>query len=60
MIKEVTELNFMGFHLENVKHTGWKIVLHDVEFIFPTLQDAQAACKQFRGIVKENGGKEIK
>ena len=60
MIKEITELNFLGFHLVNVKNAGWKIVLSDVEFIFPTLQDAQMVCKQFRDIVKKNGGKEIK
>lgn len=60
MIKEITELNFMGFRLEYIKNTGWKIVLNDVEYLFPTMQDAQAACKQFRDIVKQNGGKEIK
>ena len=59
MIKEITELNFMGYHLEQVKNTGWKIVLNDVEFLFPTMQDAQAACKKFRDIVKENRGKVI-
>jgi hypothetical protein len=60
MIKEITELDFMGFHLEHIKDTGWKIVLNGVEYLFPTLQDAQTACKQFRDIVKENRGKEIK
>lgn len=59
MIIEVNELDFMGFHLENVKHVGWKIVLQGVEFLFPTLQDAQMACKQFRDIVKENNGKVV-
>lgn len=57
MIKEITELDFMGFHLEHVKNAGWKIVLNDVEFLFPTMQDAQMACRKFRDIVKENRGK---
>lgn len=59
MIKEITELDFMGFHLEYVKNIGWKIVLKGVEFLFPTMQDAQMACKQFRDIVKENRGKVV-
>ena len=59
MIIEINELDFMGFHLEYVKNTGWKIVMKDVEFLFPTMQDAQMACKQFRDIVKENRGKVI-
>ena len=56
MIIEVTELDYMGFHLEYVKSKGWKIVMKDVEFLFPTMQDAQRACRQFRDIVKENRG----
>lgn len=59
MIIELNELDFLGFHLEYVKNKGWKIVLKDVEFLFPTMQDAQRACKQFRDIVKENRGKVI-
>ena len=59
MIKEITDLNFMGFHLEHIKNEGWKIVLQGVDFIFPTLQDAQTACKKFRDIAKENRGKMI-
>lgn len=57
MIIEVTELDYMGFHLEYVKNTGWKIVLNGVEFLFRTMQDAKKACRQFRDIVEENGGK---
>lgn len=59
MIIEITELDYMGFHLKHVKSAGWKIVLKDVEFLFPTMQDAQMACRQFRGVVKENRGKVI-
>ena len=59
MIIEINELDYMGFHLEYVKNTGWKIVMKDVEFLFPTMQDAQRACRQFRDIVKENRGKVI-
>lgn len=59
MIIEVNELDYFGFHLEYVKNTGWKVVLKDVEFLFPTLQDAQRVCRQFRDIVKENRGKTI-
>lgn len=59
MIIEITELDYMGFHLEYVKNTGWKIVMKDVEFLFPTMQDAQRACRQFRDIVQENRGKVV-
>lgn len=59
MIIEITEFDYMGFHLEHVKNSGWKIVLKDVEFLFPTMQDAQMACRQFRNIVQENRGKVI-
>lgn len=59
MIIEINELDYMGFHLEHVKSKGWKIVMHGVEFLFPTMQDAQMACRQFRDIVKANRGKVI-
>lgn len=59
MIIEITELDYFGFHLEHVKSKGWKIVMKDVEFLFPTMQDAQRACRQFRDIVKDNRGKTI-
>lgn len=59
MIIEVTEIDYMGFHLKRVENTGWKIVLNNVEYIFPTMQDAQAACRQFYDLVKNNGGKKI-
>ena len=51
MIIEINEIDYMGFHLEHVKGKGWKIVLKDVEFLFPTMQDAQMACRQFCAIV---------
>lgn len=59
MIIEITELDYMGFHLEYVKNTGWKIVLKDVEYLFRTMQDAQAVCRQFRDLAESNGGKKI-
>lgn len=59
MIIEINELDYMGFHLEHVKNKGWKIVMNDVEFLFPTMQDAQMACRQFRNVVKDNRGKTI-
>lgn len=59
MIIEVNELDYFGFHLEYVKNKGWKIVMNGVEFLFPTMQDAQMACRQFRDIVKANRGKVI-
>lgn len=59
MIIEINELDYMGFHLEYVKNTGWKIVLKDVDILFPTMQDAQRVCRQFRDIVKENRGKVV-
>ena len=59
MVIEVAEVDYFGFHIEHVQNSGWKIVLKDVEFLFPTLQDAQRACRQFRDIVKENRGKTI-
>lgn len=59
MVIEITELDYMGFHLEYVKNAGWKIALNGVEFLFPTMQDAQMACRQFRDIVKENRGKVV-
>ena len=60
MIIEIKETTFMGFLLQNVENKGWQIVLHDgVRLLFPTMQDAQMACKQFRDIVKENRGKVV-
>ena len=57
MIIEVKETTYMGFLLQHVEKKGWQIVLHDgVRFLFPTMQDAQRACRQFRDIVKENRG----
>lgn len=60
MIIEIKETTFMGFLLQHVENKGWQIVLHDgVRLLFPTMQDAQMACKQFRDIVKENRGKVV-
>lgn len=60
MIIEIKETTFMGFLLQHVENKGWQIVLHDgVRLLFPTMQDAKFACKQFRDIVKENRGKVV-
>ena len=60
MIIEVTETTFMGFHLQYVENKGWQIVLHDgVRILFPTMQDAQKACRQFRDVARENRGKVV-
>lgn len=59
MIIEVKEVNYKGFHIAHVDGKGWKIVLTDVQYLFPTLQDAQVACDQFYDIVKQNRGKKI-
>lgn len=59
MIIEVKELNFQGFHIELVEGSGWKIVLKDIEYLFPTLQAAQSACVMFHDFAQKNGGKKI-
>lgn len=59
MIIEVKELDFMGFHLKHVENKGWKIVLNNVEYIFRTMQDAQAVCRQFHDLAQSKGGKKI-
>lgn len=59
MIMDMNEIDYMGFHLEHVENAGWKIVLKDVEYLFPTLQDAQRASMQFYDIVQINRGKKI-
>lgn len=57
MIIEIKETTYMGFLLQHVENKGWQIVLHDgVRILFPTMQDAQIACRQFRDTVQANGG----
>ena len=55
----ITETDYMGFHLEYVENQGWKIVLKDVQYLFPTMQDAQRACRQFHELVQKNKGEKI-
>lgn len=55
----ITDTHYLGFHLSYVENTGWKIVLKDVEYLFRTMQDAQAVCRQFRELAESNGGKKI-
>lgn len=62
MIIEVKEVNYRGFLIRHVKNKGWKIVLrNDVQFIFPTYQDAQCAVNAFyNDAVPKNKGRKIK
>lgn len=55
----ITETDYMGFHLEYVENRGWKIVLKDVQYLLPTMQDAQRVCRQFYELVQKNGGEKI-
>lgn len=59
MIIEVKELDYLGFHLELAEGSGWKVVLKDVEYLFPTLQAAQSACRQALFMFDVNGAKKI-
>lgn len=59
MIIEVKELDFHGFHIELVEGSGWKIVLKDREYLFPTLQTAQSACLQALYMFERNSGRKI-
>lgn len=59
MINEVKEITYNGFLIKHVENKGWKIVLNDVEYIFRTMQDAQAVCRQFHDLAQSKGGKKI-
>ena len=45
MIVDVIEYDFMGFHLELVRGKGWKVVLGDVEYLFPYAQTAESVIR---------------
>lgn len=61
MVIEVKEYNYKGFHLELVKDKGWKIVLNDVEIIFPHAQAAEMAIDEFyRDVIKKHKGVKLK
>ena len=62
MVIEVKEVNYRGFLIRHVKNKGWKIVMkNDVQFIFPTYQDAQCAVDDFHSVaVPKNKGRKIK
>lgn len=59
MVIDALEMEYKGFHL---KHTqkGWKIMLNDVEILFPTFNAASAAIDDFyRIIVKAHQGAKL-
>ena len=60
MIIDVIELDYKGFHLKHLPEQGWKIVLNDVEILFPTFNAASAAIDDFyRIIVKAHQGAKL-
>lgn len=59
MIIEVKELDYLGFHLELVEGSGWKVVLKNMDYLFPTLQVAQSACRQALFMFDVSGGRKI-
>lgn len=60
MILDVTELDYKGFYLKHVPDKGWKIMLNDVEIMFPHFSAASAAIDDFyRVIVTAHQGKKL-
>ena len=60
MIIEVKELDYKGFHLKHLPDKGWKIVLNDVEIMFPNFNAASAAIDDFyRIIITAHQGKKL-
>lgn len=60
MIIEVTEQDYKGFHLKRVPDKGWKIMLNDVEILFPHFSAATAAIDDFyRVIIPAHQGKKM-
>lgn len=41
MVIEIMETTYKGFKIELVKIKGWKIVLNDIEYLFPHFQSAK-------------------
>lgn len=62
MIIEIREINYFGFLIQHVENKGWQIVLNeDVRILFPTLQDAQCAVRDFyNDVVPKRRGKKTK
>ena len=62
MIIEIKETIFYGFLIQHVENKGWQIVLHeDAKILFPTLQDAQGAVRDFyNDAVPNHKGKKLK
>ena len=57
MIIEVNEIVYKGILCQHVENRGWKIALAEYEYLFPTLQDAQAAIREFHNeVVKKYRG----
>lgn len=60
MMIDVTELDYKGFHLKHTQDKGWKIMLNDVEILFPNFNAASAAIDDFyRIIVKAHQGAKL-
>lgn len=58
MIIEIKEYPYKGFVLKHVDKKGWKIVLEDVEILFPHAQAAEMAIDEFyREVIKKHQGK---
>lgn len=61
MVIEIMETTYKGFKIELVKNKGWKIVLNDIEYLFPHFQSAQSAIDEFhREVIPRYQGKQMK
>ena len=60
MMIDITELDYKGFYLKHLPEQGWRIMLNDVEILFPTFTAASAAIDDFyRIIVKAHQGMKL-
>lgn len=61
MVIEVKNITYKGIYCEHVDSGGWKIVLAEYEYLFPTLQDAQRAIEEFhREVIPKYKGKKYR
>lgn len=51
MVIDALEMDYKGFHLKHTQDKGWKIMLNDVEILFPTFNAASAAIDDFYRII---------
>ena len=61
MIIETKEITFYGFLIQHVDNKGWQIELNeDTRILFPTLQDAQGAVRDFyNDAIPKHKGKKV-